>query len=67
MPEIVVIILLRDKSRTAPIGKIIELLRRAIPTVLGCKEYREEKKLLERADRVMRGKRHADHLWRLMS
>lgn len=34
--------------------KIQEHLRRALPAVLGCKDYQEEKKLLERVDQVLR-------------
>jgi hypothetical protein len=40
-----------------PMSKIIafqELLRPALPTVLGCKDYADEKHLLERADAILR-------------
>lgn len=39
-------------------NKIIELqeeFRRVLPTVLGCKDYREEEQLLRRVDQVLRG------------
>ncbi len=45
------------KKCNTSMSKIIEFqeqLRRALPQVLGCKDYQDEQRLLERVDRVMR-------------
>ena len=38
----------------SPIIGFQESLRPVLPTVLGCKDYQEEKQLLERVDRILK-------------
>jgi len=52
-----VIILSLNKKEQPPMSKIVaiqEHLRPALPPVLGCKDYEDEKRLLERVDAVLR-------------
>lgn len=51
-----VMILSANINHFPPMIQILPLqesLRRALPTVLGCKDYREEEQLLERVDRLL--------------
>jgi len=52
-----VVIFLLKKKKQPPMSKIIAIqdyFRPALPQVLNCKDYEEEKRLLERVDQVLR-------------